>query len=173
MYGLPQSGLLANEFLEKKTQQTRLPTEQVGARAMEAWLAASAIYISSWWFWTQIRRRRARKASQSGVRGTIHSNNRVERQTVCWHHPFLGLQSTPSTPFDAKLREKVLAQFNKWNDITHRTPVRRFSTEPKINTQRKLLTRHLWAQAVSGLYSKCMGGFYFWDGQSKAHCSAQ
>ncbi len=45
MYGLPQSGLLANELLEKMFEQTRLPTKQIGTRTMETRHTANTIHI--------------------------------------------------------------------------------------------------------------------------------
>ena len=54
MYGLPQSGLLANQMLRKTPPQARLLPKQVSTGFMETQMATIAIYAGGGQFQSQI-----------------------------------------------------------------------------------------------------------------------
>jgi hypothetical protein len=84
----PTAGRTAREWtIGKMIKQTRIPTEQIGTRSMEAWYEANPICTHSRWFCSKICRAQARWTFAKGVRRALQSDVRLDGRTIHRHTP--------------------------------------------------------------------------------------
>jgi hypothetical protein len=97
MYGLPQSGLLANELLEKRLNKHGYLTKQIGTRPLEARHTANTIHIGRGQLWGEICWRGTCPASKKDTR---YSSTVTNSPAIGQEHTTSGSHWTGTTTND-------------------------------------------------------------------------
>ena len=86
MYGLTQSGLLANKLLEKKIKQTCQSTKLINTRPMETQNLANTTHIGYRQLWGQIHTTQRCPTYPTSTGAKLQNNVSLNRHTIHWIH---------------------------------------------------------------------------------------
>ena len=150
MYGLPQSGLLAN-IPWKTTQQTRLPTKQISPRDMETQMATSTIHTGGGQFQREIHGGETCTPPQANTRRKLHSHNEVTCHNIHWDYTRLVLHAKRSAYVTTRIHQEI--------PQTIQPQTKEKQNQPKNNFPRNHHQRHCLTKGEINLLNKCAETF--------------